>query len=340
MKLRRSVVLILSPLVVLVVIILGSWLIDPKLWYFRGYEFYSDWVYPGLSEPNNIMRESGDSAREFLIDRINATNEISLNRFGHRVSPCEQPNILAMGDSQLFGSGISDQQTLPFKLFEGGGPCVYNAGRHNTVDALRIPNLNFTSVLVTSTERDGFTWYCDSQPENWDFSKSDASALYLKRLFAPRVAFETAIERTISVIRSKVQNLLGLRIQAPMTRLIKFQHTFTTDSVMENVECVDRLNTVFVEHGMRTSFLLFPAAQTIYPDDAPIRPDNVTLNFIPSLTAELQARGIHMLDSRVCLLGQTENMVQLHDTHLSPEGMQRLADCLRRSKILVDDAQD
>jgi hypothetical protein len=340
MNLRRSIVLILSPLVVSVTIILGSWVIDPKLWYFRGYEFYSDWVYPGLAEPNNTMRESGDSSREFLFDKISVTNEISLNQFGHRVSPCEQPNILAMGDSQLFGSGIGDKQTLPFQLFEGGGPCVYNAGRHNTVDALRIPNLNFTSVLVTSTERDGFTWYCDSQPENWDFSKSEVPALQLKRVFAPRVAFETARERTISVVRSKVQNLLGLRLQAPESRLIKFQHSFTPDSVMKNVECVNRLNTVFAEHGMRASFLLFPASQTIYPEDAPIKPDFVTSDFIPSLTTELQLRGIRTFDSKMCLMGQTENMVQLHDTHLSPEGMQRLANCLMRSKILDHDAQD
>jgi hypothetical protein len=109
---------------------------------------------------------------------------------------------------------------------------------------------------------------------------------------------------------------------------------------MENVECVNRLNTVFAEHGMRASFLLFPAAQTIYPDDAPIKPDFVTSDFIPSLTTELQLRGIRTFDSKMCLMGQTENMVQLHDTHLSPEGMQRLANCLMRSKILDHDAQD
>jgi hypothetical protein len=335
MNLRRPIVLILCPLLLSLIVVVGSWFVNPKFWYFRGYEFYSDWVYTGLAEPSITMSESGDSSREFLFDRISTTNQISLNKYGHRVSPCNYPEVVALGDSQMFGSGLSDRQTFPFQLLAEGGPCIYNAGRHNTIDAFQIPELNFTSVLVTSTERDGFTWYCDLQPESWDFSKSDSQSLQLQRVSAPRLALETAIERTISVVRGKVQNLLALRLQAPRSRLVKFQHSLTPEAIKENVECVVRLNAVFAEHGLDASFLLFPAAQTIYPEDAPVQPDSVTLSFISSLSTELRLRGIRTIDSKDCLMGQQSSMVQLHDTHLSPEGTKRLAHCVMSAQLLV-----
>ena len=75
----RILFFVLCPLVVFSTLTSVTWLSDKTLWYFRGYEYYSEWVYPGLAEPDVVMRESGDSAREFIFDHSSSVNSISLN---------------------------------------------------------------------------------------------------------------------------------------------------------------------------------------------------------------------------------------------------------------------
>ena len=334
MRLRRALLLIMLPLLAVVCIITTSWMVNKKVWYFRGYEYYSDWVYTGLAEPNVVMWESGDSARDFLIDHSKSQNSISLNEFGHRIEPCTHPTVLGLGDSQLFGSGLDDRQTFPFQVLRSGGPCIYNAGRHNTIESLQISELNVRTVLVTSTERDGFRWYCNTPPESWSFQKSDKSELTLERVTAPRLALSTAVRRTVSVMRSKIQNLIALRIFAPDSRIIKFQHRTEAGEIEEDISCAIRVNDVLQGKGFETAFLLFPAAQTLNPDYAQQDLDDQTLNYISNLTSEMTSMGLTTIDSKKCLEGNGNAYVQLHDTHLSALGMQKLAQCVVNSKIL------
>lgn len=337
---RRSVLIILAPLVTVVLVVSALWITDKKFWYFRGYEFYSDWVYTGLSEPNVVMRESGDSAREYLVDRQSSQNSISLNEFGHRVSPCSNPTVLGLGDSQLFGSGVDDRETFPFQVFRNGGPCIYNAGRHNTLESFQIPGLNVHTVLITSTERDGFRWYCDLPPESWDLEKKSKSELILKRVTAPRLALSTAIRRTISVVRLKTQNLLALRIVAPSARLIKFEHRVSPGELEKDLTCAIRVDKFLREKGFETAFLLFPSAQTLNPDSVQREIDDQTLNFITNLTGALTAQGLKTVDSKKCLDSNGNKYVQLHDTHLSPLGMEKLARCVIAAKVLETNHDD
>ena len=334
MTLRRSLSLILAPLLLLLAVIATSWSLSVQNWYFRGYEYYDDWVYTGLSDPNLVMWESGDSSRGYLYDSARSYNSITLNEFGHRIAPCSAPTILGIGDSQLFGSGLDDSSTFPFQIARQGGPCIYNAGRYKTVESFQIPGLMVQTILITSAERDGFKWYCSQPPEDWSFEKKPAEDLILKRVSSPRLVISTAIRRTVSVVRSKAQNFLAMRFVAPSTRIIGFEHRTLSGELEENLACAIRINSVLANKGFNVAFLLFPAAQTLNPTYANHEIDDQTINFIPNLTKELLVAGIKTIDSKRCLETDGNKNVQLHDTHLSSAGMQQLALCVIKSKIL------
>lgn len=323
----RILFFVLCPLVVFSTLTSVTWLSDKTLWYFRGYEYYSEWVYPGLAEPDVVMRESGDSAREFIFDHSSSVNSISLNEYGDREIPCTNPTVIGLGDSQMFGSGLSDDQTFPAHVYTLGGPCIYNAGRHSVLDALRNPRVRANKVLVTSTERDGFVWYCATPPSEWDLSLAIADSFELKQRYSLRVAAQTAFNRTINVIRGKIQNFTALRIVAPDTRLIKFQHFFSREQLQQNIECLEQMTVRFNQEGINPTYMLFPAAQTMYPESAPREVDEFTLTFISTLAKLAQDRGIDIIDSQKCLSSSTVVTHQIHDTHLSADGMHALARC-------------
>ena len=334
MTLRRSLSLVLAPLLLSLAVIATSWAINGQSWYFRGYEYYGDWVYTGLSDPNSVLWESGDSSRGYLYDSVRSYNHITLNEFGHRIAPCSAPTILGLGDSQMFGSGLDDSSTFPFQIARQGGPCIYNAGRYKTLESFQIPGLMVRTILITSNERDGFKWYCTQPPENWSFEKNSSDNLTLKRVNSPRLVISTAARRTVSVLRSKAQNLLALRFVAPKTRIIEFEHRISSGDLEENLACAIRINSVLASKGFNVAFLLFPAAQTLNPTYANHEIDDQTINFIPNLTKELLVAGIKTIDSKRCLETDGNKNVQLHDTHLSSAGMQELVSCVIKSKIL------
>jgi hypothetical protein len=323
----RVLLLLIAPLTLVVSLIAMSWVLNKESWYFRGYEYYSDWVYPGLANPNIEMRESGDSAREYLFDSISKVNRITLNEYGDRTIPCSGPTVVGLGDSQMFGSGLDDRETFPYFVYELGGPCMYNAGRHSNLDALRNAETRTDSVIVTSTERDGFTWYCEIPPSDWDLTILPSENFILRRSFSIRASLQTGFHRTVNVLRSKIQNAIALRINAPSTRIIKFQHSFSQEDVSRNLECVEKMNQRFNAEGIRATYMLFPAAQTLFPKESPKEVDDFTLAFIPKLSELAHLRNIDMLDSRSCLKRTSLVTHQLHDTHLSAHGMKVLAEC-------------
>lgn len=317
----------LIPFAIVFVLISLSWMKDKTYWYFRGYEYYSDWVYTGLVDPDIVMRESGDSSREYIFDHISKINSISLNEFGDREITCSNPSVIGLGDSQMFGSGLADEETFPAYVHEIGGPCMYNAGRHSVLDALRNPKVRTKEVLVTSTERDGFVWYCETPPSKWDLRIEPADNFVLRQEFSLRAAVATAFDRTMNVLRSKIQNGIALRINAPAERLIKYQHSFSQEDLEANLDCLEQMKHRFSKEGIESTYMLFPAAQTMYPKSAPREVDDFTLMFISRLSEEARERRINLIDSRTCLLGSPTNTHQLHDTHMSADGMKTLASC-------------
>lgn len=327
MRRLRTVALVLAPFAVVVISVCFSWMNDKTLWYFRGYEYYSDWVYTGLAESDVVMTESGDSSREYIFDRVSSRNTISLNEFGDRETPCSSPTVVGLGDSQMFGSGLTDNETFPSYVYQLGGPCMYNAGRHSILDALRNPKVRAEKVLVTSTERDGFVWYCDTPPNDWNLSLAPPESFVLRQNFSLRVAVKVAFDRTIHVLKSKVQNAIALRINAPGERLIKYQHAFNEQDLVKNLSCLEEMSVRFKQENIDATYMLFPAAQTLYPNSAPLDVDKFTLNFISSLSTRARQLGIQIIDSRMCLIDSHEMTHQLHDTHLSAAGMKALAAC-------------
>ena len=108
--------ILLFPIVIFVIIYI-FYLFKPDLFYFRGWEYFENLVYTKGNSHKVTLNETGDATRKYLIQRYNKLNTISINEFGNRLA-CYNPSIkkdkslLMIGESQLFGSGLDDSETL------------------------------------------------------------------------------------------------------------------------------------------------------------------------------------------------------------------------------------
>jgi hypothetical protein len=106
---------------------------DPVMFYFRSWEFFDDIVF---HSPNRQIiwdaPEKGDLSRKhFFRHQESWRNFVSCDADGFRSVPfqAESYPILVVGDCQTWGTALSDNQTIPWKLAEALNIPVYNAGR-------------------------------------------------------------------------------------------------------------------------------------------------------------------------------------------------------------------
>ena len=157
--------ILLFPMVIFVIIYI-FYLFKPDLFYFRGWEYFENLVYAKGNSHKVTLNETGDATRKYLIQRYNKLNTISINEFGNRVA-CYNPttkkdkSLLMIGESQLFGSGLDDAETLPATICKKYNVNLYNASRKNYFNLLRVEEFDFDNVIIISPERIGIKNYCN-----------------------------------------------------------------------------------------------------------------------------------------------------------------------------------
>jgi len=90
---------------------------------------------------------------------------------------------------------------------------------------------------------------------------------------------------------------------------------------------MNSIHNAMSDVGIPVIFLLFPAAQTLYPTESPVVPDYFTLNYIRRISNLSSSTGIQFIDSSKCTKDEKINLYSIHDTHLNDEGFKVLAKC-------------
>jgi hypothetical protein len=324
---------------VTIFVLVASYVISPTVWYFRGWEYFDDLVYSGYASKKVLMSESGDASSKYLISRYKKQNLISVNEIGNRVTPGFDPNsksILTVGDSQLFGSGVSDFETFPAFLAEYSGKSVYNGSRKNGMNLLNAKEFSnkWSLLIVTSTERSGFSWYCSNGEFNLQAFEKPVTRMpnqssSMERLFDSNY-LQILYKRLSGVINNRYNSLISGNIRAPKSRLIDYQHSFSLQNLDSDIKCMNSIRNAMSDTGIPVIFLLFPAAQTLYGPESPILPDDFTINYITRLSNLSSSIGIQMMDSKKCTENKAINLYSIHDTHLNNEGFKVLAKCASR----------
>jgi len=304
--------------------------ISPSLLYFRGWEYFDDFVYPGYKDRSVLMQESGDSSRDFLFQRYQARNQISINIYGNRntaYSENSNYDVLAVGDSQLFGSGVSDKETFASQLNLASSHNVYNASRVNGFSILNSVEFGeeWKYIILTSTERNGFSWYCPNG--KFELPRDKPVKLEKRSIFSAKYA-ETYSRRLQGWANQKYTALISTKLYAPSKRIINVQHSFSQANFDKDLQCANSLDKEIRKLGIVPIFMLFPSNQTLYPKSASLTPNAFDLNYIRDLSRVGKRKGLMILDSVACLQKSEVNVASMHDTHLNAFGYKTLALCM------------
>ena len=131
---------------------------NPSFYYFRAWEYYADFVF----KYRNVDRvwegyETGDLGRNnFFFYDGKHKSKVSVDEYGFRLTPeSNDARVLVFGDSTIFGSGLSDSETLPWRLQKRLNLPVLNGSRTFLQNALKHPKVkNATTVFDCKTERE------------------------------------------------------------------------------------------------------------------------------------------------------------------------------------------
>jgi hypothetical protein len=331
----------------------GAFLIyflNPLALHFRAWEFFDLFVYSGVYGRQHQVYETGDSSRNFLVQRYGSLNTITVNEFGNRIAcynkeNTTKPRVLILGDSQLFGSGSGDSETFSAQLCQRYDANIYDGSRRHGRSLLRVQSLKFDTVLITATERYLMSVYhcplLDKFAQDYDqeIPVSDAVLPHL----TPSRLYQTvhkAHDFFESYLKARLGVLFSTPLRGPMAPnnhidIARHQYVPVDDVVDREVNCLKKLTAFFETKGIAVGFLYFPAHQTLYAEELGFPAGHETLSFIDKMSDKLTSLGIPTMNTKVCLdeVKPQTLVYHKHDTHLNADGYRRIAECLGRSAL-------
>lgn len=294
---------------------LTMWL-RPQLYYWRAWEYFTDIVYrcQGV-EPLWEGREKGDRSRDFyMLYQQWRPTRVSTDGQGFRATPLASPAypLAVLGDSTIFGSGLSDHETLPWRLALELGLPVFNGARSAPGNALARPELAQVRLVIegrTEAALGGLTPM--QEPEGGLYRPLRQGHLGVLESAPLALYFWPArVLRDLERLGNDLAYLRQHRGQLPPRLLKRHQHQ---PADLERAVAAAMANQRFLAaRGAAYVFLPVPSAQTLYAPDV----DGFTRDFIPRLCRRLRQEGVHTLDLATPFLEhKDEDLFIPTDTH-------------------------
>lgn len=181
---RAFLITILVCMVVQVAVI-AAYAVKPELFYYRAWEYFFRWAnYTEREDSIWEGEELQDLSRRYLFHfQQKRHTYVSTDADGFRSVQDNMglPRIFVQGRSNVFGSGLSDHETLPWMLAEKTGTAVFNGAHGRALSTLSRPGLEQVELVID---------------------------VYHERLFSDR-------ETLLSVYKIKRPRLLAYRPLAP-----------------------------------------------------------------------------------------------------------------------------
>ena len=130
----------------------------PEPFYHRPWEYFNDLAYRNNKYPTKWQgKEYGDLTRDnYFCRQESYETSVTTDKDGFRSVPFDHSDakILFSGDSQIFGSSLSDQETLPWIFSELTGIPVFNGSRTSLANIIKKPELDKVRIIIDGkTER-------------------------------------------------------------------------------------------------------------------------------------------------------------------------------------------
>ena len=345
---RFFLTIILTVLIIYIALFM-SYLIAPQNYHYRAWELFDNFIYNGVMQKSIILNESGDSSRDYIIQRYSKKNQISVNTFGNRKA-CYKggEGTLMLGDSELFGAEVSDRETIPVKLCKTGNYNIYNGSRMHGLELLKVKGMTFSTIIFSASESLGIRAYCDNLPVFFRKTKSSTFDEFKKnysvKISDDDIKIKQNVLSHIAMSNKFFYNYLSSRVTnffdtshsfyAPQESIVKYNFTFTKEHMNQDLQCATKLRSFFQNNNVKVGFFYFPVKQTIV--DSNIKTDLYSLEYISAATKMMKSKGLITIDTKECLTEKKvsgDSIFMLHDTHLSNEGMERVTNCIINSPM-------
>lgn len=301
------------------------YLIDPRVFYFRHWEYFDDVV--AKTEAYGLTKtalETGDLSRNhyFYYQDGNATT-VTVDQWGNRITPAKSGDIkiLFLGESTIFGSFLSDEETLPWVISELLDVRVFNAARVPGISALHFEDVNENTLIVDGrTERILGT------------RRPLVASASVPRSSRPLNRFEVLASIPLQRYRlwdildrtaGRLRNDYALMRTSGPSKLLYYVHSMDRESLNGAIDDISAWAEYFRGKGYRYLFLPVPAKQTIYKRDLP----PFTRNFIRTLVTELRQKSIHAVNVVPYMERAAKDRLVFHryDTHWNDAGVAAVA---------------
>jgi hypothetical protein len=307
----------------------ASFIVEPQQFYYRAWEWFEDFPYrSGYFTASWNREERGDLANShlFLYNHKRVTR-VTTDRFGFRRSAQNAATyeMGVSGDSTIWGSGLSDDETLPSLIAQKMGQPVFNAGRTSLENGLKHPAMRTAKVVIHAiTERhihaSSYRRAVGSNSRASPLAQDDTSRwrIYLQtdaRRYSP-------IARIPGYLRRLGADLHAIRKDVTNEPYLFLPHQFTPRDLSAVVPLIVSRHRILRERGIRYIFVAVPAKQTIYRENV----DAYTRNYLFELDRALRANGVETVNLLESFLQhKTVGLFQPYDTHWNPQGVELAA---------------
>ena len=294
--------------------------LNPQGFYWRAWEYYKDIVYQNEDVPAVWEGpEFGDlSRRNLLFFQKSHVTRVTTDNDGFRSTlPLTGPYRVAfLGDSTIFGSGLSDEETLPWRLAQKLEVRVFNGARQNITKILGRKDLGQVKLVIEGrTERALARALKNNNPRQLAYQPLRKGITRILEYVPLQLYFFPSIaDRIIGRLGNDLQDFVLFRGNMAGRDLVleKLRHVYSPADLSATMEAARLRWKSMRRLGFTYTLVPIPAAQTLYANDV----NQFTRSFIPRLCRELNREGIPCVDLVTAMeRHKQEGLWQYADTH-------------------------
>lgn len=300
-------------------------LMSPEMFYYRPWEYFDELAYRFEHfDTRWDAKETSDLTRKnFFYYQDPHQTHVTTDTDGFRSVPKASTaySIVVAGDSTIFGSGLSDDETLPWLLTELLDMPVFNGARTSLSNLLKNNALKDVELIIDGhTERSikGRVFNHYGLAEDAPYTpllRNDKSITELVDIVpAQRYLITSILLRT----PKRLKNDLRLWFKGNHSERLLMRHTMNADDLAQAVAAIKQRSDSMQQKGIRYIFVAVPAKQTIYSSDV----DEYTKNYVAHLTHRLHTVGVETI-SLVDEFQQqaASGLFRDYDTHWNEKGV-------------------
>ena len=302
-------------------------LVKPEMFYFRAWEYYSEFAYK-LDKPINWEGyESGDLRRKYVFSfREKWPTHVAVDFNGYRKNrnPNGPYHIVVSGDSLVFGSGLSNDETMPWRLSDYLGVPVFNGGRTSLLNNLQYSAIRGgDKIIIEAIAERNFTARRSFNNEKL----SDPNVLFrpiaqrdtglIQAIREVRQTLYTGAPIVVRFFRRLINDVIVVITNKDDLDYLFLEHAMKPTDLEQTVIAIKERNRIIRDMGFEYVVVPIPAKQTIYNELL----DFDTKNYLPELISRLEADDINVINLVESFLQhKSEDLFFHYDTHWNPRG--------------------